>query len=177
VGALGGLAKLLIDRRKADSAEAAELRDRQCGYIDMLVGVSHDVDNARPLIRANRTIRTWTDVISGAIVPACARLRDFAPDLTNWEQAGVTLFRDREALNQEPGSLVTYLSDLIDEHADSKQPLAELQRAAEATTGDDRLQARPHACIKDSCRRENPPGPQNPPLARRAGGPGRLGCG
>jgi hypothetical protein len=140
VGALGGLTKLLIDRRKADEAKSAELRDRQRRYIDILVGVSHDVDNARSLLLANRSVRTWTDVVTGAIVPAKTRLRDIEHDLTNWEEAGVTLFHDRNDLDNKLDTLVTYLSELIEEHADNKQPLAENQRAAEAEKGHARLQ-------------------------------------
>jgi hypothetical protein len=151
VGALGGLAKLLLDRRKAKEAEADELRkakeakadelhDQQRRYIDTLVGVSHDVDNARSLISANRSVRTWTDVITGTIVPAKTRLRDIAHELTNWGESGVTVFSDRDKLDEELEVLGTYLSELIGEHADNKQRLAEKQREAEDEKGQARLQ-------------------------------------
>jgi hypothetical protein len=140
VGALGGLAKLLLDRRKAKEAEADELHDQQRRYIDTLVGVSHDVDNARSLISANRSVRTWTDVITGTIVPAKTRLRGIEHELTNWEVSGVIIFSDRNRLDEELEVLRTYLSELIGEHADNKQRLAEKQREAEDKTGPARLQ-------------------------------------
>jgi hypothetical protein len=150
VGALGGLAKLLLDRRRAKEAEADELRkakeaeadelhDQQRRYIDTLVGVSHDVDNARSLISANRSVRTWTDVITGTIVPAKTRLRDIEHELTNWGESGVTVFSDRNKLDEELEVLGTYLSELIGEHADNKQRLAEKQREAEDVKGSARL--------------------------------------
>jgi hypothetical protein len=151
VGALGGLAKLLLDQRKEKEAllldqrkekeaEADELHDQQRRYIDTLVGVSHDVDNARSLISANRSVRTWTDVITGTIIPAKTRLRDIEHELTNWGESRVIIFSDRNKLDKELEVLGTYLSKLIDEHADNKQRLAEKQREAEEEKGQARLQ-------------------------------------
>ena len=79
---------------KGGLSRASELRDRQRRYIDMLVSVSHDVDNARAG-SFSRTGRSEPGLMS---LPELSsrpdtRLRDIAHDLTNWEQAGVTLLK------------------------------------------------------------------------------------
>jgi hypothetical protein len=145
VGALGGLAKLLIDRRKERDQSAAEVRARRHWYISRVVDANHMVDNARVLILANRSVRTWTDSVTGAIVPARTSLRSVANDLTNWTSAGQPVFRQDEpsgngshSLSDDLQAMCDYLLDLIDEHANHKQRLAEMQNSAEKMEGPDR---------------------------------------
>jgi hypothetical protein len=141
IGALGGMTKLLIDLRKAREAAAADLRDRRLAYINLIVGASHDVDNARSLIQANRSVLTWTRMINESIVPAKTRLRDITHDLENWRDAGTPVYSDSDFVDKEIKRMASYLDLLIDEHAEHKQPLSERQRAAETLTGDAREQA------------------------------------
>jgi len=145
VGALGGLAKLLIDRRKERGQSEAELRDRRYWYIGRVVEANHMIDNARVLILANRSVKTWAESITGALIPARTSLRSVANDLTNWTSAGQSVFRQEELSGGGPHSLsddlqamCDYLLDLIEEHANSKQKLSEMQRSAEKMEGGDR---------------------------------------
>jgi hypothetical protein len=97
VGGLGGLAKLIfdqykiaeaarvdelrrreaarVDERKAREAADTELRDRRYRYITTLVDVSHDIDTAKLVIRANRSVKSWTHMVNDRIIPAQSRLR------------------------------------------------------------------------------------------------------
>jgi hypothetical protein len=105
VGALGGLAKLVLDKRKQLDAAATELRGRRQAALELVAEASNKVDTARLSIRANRSVRTWSDQVNGAIVSARTALRSLAHAVTNWEQAGLPLF-------PEPSELATKVPGL-----------------------------------------------------------------
>jgi hypothetical protein len=131
VGALGGLAKLIFDQRKAREADANELRDRRYGFISTLVEVSHDIDTARTVIRANRSVKSWTDMVNDRIIPASCRLRDMTHELSNWAKAELRVFDDTESVAEELEAMNSYLRTLLDEYGDNKQALGELQLKVE----------------------------------------------
>jgi hypothetical protein len=89
VGALGGLAKLIFDQRKAREADATELRDRRYGFISTLVEVIYNIETAKLVIRANRSVKSWTDMVNDRIIPGCSRLADMTQQLINWAEAGL----------------------------------------------------------------------------------------
>jgi hypothetical protein len=89
VGALGGLAKLVFDRGKARAAAADELRDRRYRFISTLVEVIYDIETAKLIIRANRSVKSWTDMVNDRIIPGCSRLADMTQQLINWAEAGL----------------------------------------------------------------------------------------
>ena len=81
VGGLGGLAKLIFDQRKAQEAAADEkrkerdtaadeLRHRRYGFISTLVEVIYNIETAKLVIRANRSVTSWTDMVNERIFPA-----------------------------------------------------------------------------------------------------------
>jgi hypothetical protein len=131
VGALGGLAKLIFDQRKAREADAIELRDRRYGFIKTLVEVRHDVDTARTVIRANRSVKSWTDMVNDRIIPSSCQLRDMTHELSNWAEAKLPVFDDTESVAEELEAMNSYLRKLLDEYGDNKQALGELQLKAE----------------------------------------------
>lgn len=135
IGALGGLAKMVIDRRKARDAAEAELRDRRRSYISSIVEASHSVDNARVLVLANRSVKTWSRIINESIVPARTSLRGLGHDLTNWTLSGTPVFADDWAIREEIDGMTGYLWRLIEEHANEHQRLSETQRTAEKQEG------------------------------------------
>jgi len=152
IGALGGLARLIFDRRKTRDAVVAEerkamdtaatkLRDLRYGYITTLVDVSHDIDTAKLIIRANRSVKSWTDMVNGRIVPARSRLGDMMHQLDNWTKAGLPVFDQTRSFTQELQGMDTYLKALLDEYAEKKQGLGELQLKAELAKATD-LEAR-----------------------------------
>jgi hypothetical protein len=125
VGGLGGLAKLIFDQRKAretDAAElrkvgeaaAAELRDRRYGFISTLVGISHDIDSARTVIRANRSVKSWTDMANNRIIPASCRLRDMINELKNWAEAGLPVFDDTTSADEPDSNYSAYRQNCMD---------------------------------------------------------------
>lgn len=136
VGALGGLTKILLDLRRARSSarDARNLRRRDA--IAALVKVSHDLDVVRSTITANRSVKTWTESTSAAVVPAWASVRDLAHDLQTWRGIGDPVFLVPTDLPLHEMS--SYLWRLIEEHAEHKQRLAELQRRAEDAQGAER---------------------------------------
>jgi hypothetical protein len=139
VGLLGGLAKQLIDRRMAQQAEALALRDRRYASIEGLVSASHLVDNARLLIRANRSVKTLTEQMNASIVPARTQVRNVAHNLRNWEDAKSPTFPHSARIINLVEEMSEYLMSLIEEYADNKKVLSELQRRAEQGVDQDRL--------------------------------------
>ena len=168
IGALGGLVKLIIDRRKAEEAKDAELRrqeegmereqqqrhelavadahkaaevaetelrDRRYRFISTLVELTRSVDEARLVVRANRSVKSWTDMINDRIIPARARLRDITHEHWNWADAGSPVFEDTDSINDALFAMDAYLRTLLTEYADSKQELSEVQLWAEQAKG------------------------------------------
>jgi hypothetical protein len=132
VGALGGMAKLLFDQRKARDAAATELRDRRYRFISTLIEVIYDIETAKLIIRANRSVRSWTDMVNERIVPGCSRLADMAQQLINWADAGLPVFDDTEGVAADLEGMNRYFASLLAEYGDNKQALSELQLKAEA---------------------------------------------
>jgi hypothetical protein len=130
IGALGGLAKLIFDQRKAEQESLEKLRDR-VGYISTLVTVSHDIDTARLVVLTNRSVKSWTDMINDRVIPAHSRLRDMTHQLLGWDVAGLPVFRDTASVAKELEDMTRYLRALLDEYANKKQDLGELQLQAE----------------------------------------------
>lgn len=107
VGALGGLAKLLLDRRRDREApenerrrdreaQENELRERRHRYITIVVAASHQIDNAQMGMLANRSVLTWTTIVNNDLIPARTQLRELAHSLRNWTDAGRPVFGARE---------------------------------------------------------------------------------
>ena len=131
VGALGGLAKVLFDLRRAQSTARNALLMRRREVIATLVKVSHDIEVARSTLIANRSAKTWTECITGVVIPGWAALRDLAHDLRNSEGVGEPVFPAELHLDVELHYMSEYLWALVAEHADNKQRISEMQRQAE----------------------------------------------
>jgi hypothetical protein len=157
IGALGGLVKLIIDRRNAEVAKeeehrrrdelamaderkaaeiaGTELRDRRYRFIISLVELARAVDEARLVIRANRSVKSWTEVTIDRIIPARSRIRLVIHELQNWAEAGSHVFGDLSGLNDHLEEMDKYLVRLLDEFAGNKQNFGEVQDEAEAAKG------------------------------------------
>jgi hypothetical protein len=142
VGGLGGLAKLVFDQHKAQEAaanekrkerEAAadELRDRRYRFISTLVEVIYNIETAKLVMRANRSVRSWTDMVNDRILPGCSRLADMTHQLNNWAEAGSPMFDDTEGVAKELQGMNDYFAALLAEYGNKKQTLGELQLKAE----------------------------------------------
>jgi hypothetical protein len=138
VGALGGLAKLYLDSRKVAELARDQLRDRRYRYITMVVSSSHQIDNARMSLYANRSVRTWSAIVNEEIIPARTQLRQLTHDLRNWSETGQPVFASNETIMDVLEEMYDYLGALVDEYADNKLRLSEIQRRAEDATGDAR---------------------------------------
>lgn len=142
VGGLGGLAKLIFDQRKAQEAAADEkrkewdtaadeLRHRRYGFISTLVEVIYNIETAKLVIRANRSVTSWTDMVNERIIPGCSRLADMTQQLINWAEAGLPMFDDTEGVAKELRGMNDYFAALLAEYGNRKQDLGELQLKAE----------------------------------------------
>jgi hypothetical protein len=142
VGGLGGLAKLIFDQRqaqeaaaakqrKSDEAAADELRDRRYRFISTLVEVIYNIETAKLVIRANRSVKSWTEMVNDRILPGCSRLADMTEQLGNWAKAGLPMFDDTEGVAEELREINSYFASLLAEYGNRKQDLGELQRKAE----------------------------------------------
>lgn len=138
IGALGGLAKLFFDGRREREIHQDEIRERQHRYINGVVDASHRVDNARLVLRANRSVRTLSDIVNNDIIPARTQLRQLTHDLRNWTEARRPVFRSGESIADLLEDMYGYLGALVDEYADHKTRLSEIQSAAENAKGEDR---------------------------------------
>jgi hypothetical protein len=136
VGALGGLAKLLLDRRRDREAQDNELRERRHRYITIVVAASHQIDNAQLAMSANRSVLTWTTIVNNDLIPARTQLRQLTHSLRNWTQAGRPVFGAKEdVIADHLESMYYYLGDLVEEYAAHKTRLSEIQRSAEKAEG------------------------------------------
>ena len=133
LGALAGLAKLAVDRRKAGVHAREAHGALQQTYTRELIAATHRVDSARALIRANRSVKTWGAQIDAGIVPASLEIRELQHELRTWAAAGRPAFNKSDQIQQHLGALTSYLRSIIEEYAEAKNRLSELQRTAEAT--------------------------------------------
>lgn len=133
IGALGGLLKIWIDQGRQRAAEQRELVRIRTDVIDGVVHCSHQLDTGRTLLRANRSVRTLSDVMTDIVIPARVQLREISHDLRTWHDANVPVLKTNAylAVTYYLHRQVLYTDDLLDEYADHKQPLGELQWHAE----------------------------------------------
>jgi hypothetical protein len=108
VGGLGGLAKLVFDKRKAQETAADELRDRRYRFISTLVEVIYNIETAKLVIRADRSVTSWTDMVNERIIPGCSRLADMREQLSNWAEAGLPMFDETEGVAEELQKINSY---------------------------------------------------------------------
>ena len=141
IGALGGLAKLTIDASRDREAKQNELRERRHQYIAAVVAASHQVDNARVVLRANRSVSTWTTIVTSNLIPARTRLREITHDMRNWTEAGLPVFdTSGGVIVRDLESMSRYLYALVEEYAEDKLSLGEEQRSAERAEGQARTE-------------------------------------
>ena len=135
IGALGGLLKIWIDQGRQRAAEQRELVRIRTEVIDGVVHCSHQLDTGRTLLRANRSVRTLSDVMTDIVIPARVQLREISHDLRTWHDAKVPILDTKAflAVTYYLYRQVQYTDDLLDEYADHKQPLGEMQWHAEQT--------------------------------------------
>ena len=140
--ALGVLAKRALDdaadrRKDAERRVGAEKREaelrimRRSEYVRRLIDDSHVVDRARMLVRANRSVLTWSNQMDN-VIDAYVDLRDVRHDIATSEVAGDPVFADWGKIQEGVGDMEEYLGRLTDEYVQQKKPLSELQRLAEA---------------------------------------------
>ena len=127
---LGFLLKTAIDDSKDRAARRESLNRRRSEYIRRLIDVSHTVESARSFIIANRSVKTW-DAQMQQCVAAYVELRDIRHDVKTDTDSGQKLFENWNDFQPAIKDMEAYLKALIDEYADNKKRLSELQIVAE----------------------------------------------
>jgi hypothetical protein len=128
---LGTLLKRIIDDAQERRRFQAALRDQQAGFIHRLIDVSHQVELARVLVSANRSVRTWSEQVNERLIVAFIELRDIRHDERTATAAGSPAFRSWERICPAIQTMETYLRQLVDEFAMHNEELAELQIQAD----------------------------------------------
>lgn len=133
IGALGGLLKIWIDQSRRRADERRRLVTIRSELIDGVVHSSHRLDTARTLLRANQSVRTLSDVMTDIVIPARVKLREISHDLRTWRAAKVEVFDEHAflAVTYLLHRQVRYIDALLDEYAEHKRDLGELQWHAE----------------------------------------------
>jgi len=128
---LGLLVTSTVKRIQAQKQEQDALRQRREALIRRLIDLTHEVDLARLLISANRSVKTWSEQMILKIIPAFTELRDLAHDLKTAEKAGTPIFDSTNKICKELTDVNVWFNALCDEFANNKKELSELQRQAE----------------------------------------------
>jgi hypothetical protein len=131
IGALAGSAKVVLDRRRAGEQARDAHAALQQTYTRTLINASYRVDSARTLIRANQSVKTWSEQVDTEIIPAELEIRALQHELRTWKAAGRPAFEDTDEIQYHLNLMTDYLRSLIDEYADNKRDLSEKQREAE----------------------------------------------
>jgi hypothetical protein len=117
----------VAEKRKERDTAADELRHQRYGFISTLVEVIYNIETAKLVIRANRSVTSWTDMVNERIIPGCSRLADMTQQLINWAEAGLPMFDDTEGVAKELRGMNDYFAALLAEYGNRKQDLGELQ--------------------------------------------------
>jgi hypothetical protein len=138
IGALGGLAKLVLDRRKSKETADSGLRERRRNYIGVVIGVRHDAENARERILAYRSVDSWSQAVDDFLVPARFRLRNLQHDLDMTKEA---VFTDYQEFSEYLEDLYIYLGALTEEYAIHRHEFTNMEEDKEQPNA---LQSLPH---------------------------------
>lgn len=128
---LGALLTKFIDDLRDRQVERTQRREQQRAYVRRLIDASHKVDQARVLIRANRSVKTWSEQMNQRIIAAYVDLRDIRHDMETAKISSDPIFFDWEPIRTSIKCMEEVLKDMIDEFGGKKKELSELQLQAE----------------------------------------------
>jgi hypothetical protein len=129
---LGLLVTGRLNQLRTKEVELKTARERREAHVRRLIDLTHEVDLARLLISANRSVKSWSEQMIDRVIPAYTDLRDLAHDQKTASAAGqpVFTFEARTILEGLQG-MNDWLKALCTEFASNKKELSELQRVAE----------------------------------------------
>jgi hypothetical protein len=128
---LGLMVTRRLDNFRENEADLRASRDRKESHVRRLIDLTHDVDLARLLISANRSVKTWSDQMSTRVIPAYTELRDLQHDHKTAVAAKQPIFVHETEISKGLQDMGDWFSALSKEFAENKKSLSELQRLAE----------------------------------------------
>jgi hypothetical protein len=128
---LGLLVNRSVEVARERGARMDAQRERQSEVLRSLISVSHRIDAARTFIRANRSVKTWTVQMNDQVIPVYTDLRDIYHNARASEASRQPVFREPGAIDERVTVMHDYIRDLVEEFAERKKDLAELQLTAE----------------------------------------------
>ena len=128
---LGLLVTTSLEAARERRAIMQAKRDRKEHFVRSLIGVTHEIDLTRLLIMANRSVRRWDTQMNERIIPAYTRLRELHHDVETAGAADDAIFPNSDDVLDGLWQMRTYIKPIVDEFAEHKKKLAELQRQAE----------------------------------------------
>lgn len=128
---LGLLVTGSLNQLRAKEGELREVRERRESHLRRLIDLTHDVDLARLLISANRSVKSWSEQMIDRVIPAYTELRDLTHDQKTASAAGEPIFASEAKILEGIHGMDDWLQALCTEFANTKKDLSELQLKAE----------------------------------------------
>jgi hypothetical protein len=128
---LGLLVTGSLDRLRARERELKATREQRESHVRRLIDLTHEVDLARLLISANRSVKSWSEQMIDRVIPAYTELRDLAHDQKTASAAGEPIFSFEAKILEDFQGMNGWLQALCTEFANNKKELSELQLKAE----------------------------------------------
>jgi hypothetical protein len=128
---LGVLVSYTLDQLKTKNSDERAVEARREDYVRRLIDITHDVDLARLLIFANRSVTSWSEQMTGRIIPSYTAMRDLTHDLKTAQQAGRPVFIDWAKILLELLSMNEWLKKLCLEFAERRERLSPLKQDEE----------------------------------------------
>lgn len=125
---LGLLVTGTLERMKSRGEERQAARQRQGDYIRRLIDLAHDLDQARLLIRADKTVDAWAEQMNVRVIPAYMELRDMYHDQMAIQATGKPFFRKDEDIIQDLKKMGWWFHAFCSEYSRHKELFAVDQR-------------------------------------------------
>jgi hypothetical protein len=128
---LGLLVTGSLNQLRAREGELRAVRERRESHVRRLIDLTHEIDLARLLISANRSVKSWSEQMIDRVIPAYTELRDLAHDQKTASAAGESIFASEAKILESVQDMNGWLQALCTEFANTKKDLSELQLKAE----------------------------------------------
>lgn len=125
---LGLLVTGTLERTKSRRDERQAARQRQENYIRRLIDLTHDLDHARLLIRADKTLDAWAEQMSARVIPAYMKLRDMYHEQVDVQATGKSFFRKDEEIIRNLENMGDWFRAFCSEYSGHKELLVDDQR-------------------------------------------------
>jgi hypothetical protein len=109
---------------KSRGEERRAARQRQEDYIRRLIDLTHALDHARLVIRADKTVEAWKEQMIARVIPAYMELRDMYHDQVAIKTTGKPFFREDEEIIQNLRKMSWWFQAFCGEYSRHKELLA-----------------------------------------------------